>query len=200
MQWCIWEHECSSQQGLHRLGAGVRWAACVFMPSQVPSGQRVENCAILGCSSGVFGAPSSPLCQWEQCRLGRGRLRNGWALWGLCWALSWLLLARIGERHNKSEVGESAFHNHDVTPKVRAAVTSQREEGGCCSTRKFCLCHHEGKHLRAAWPLECSWGIMLFRCQKRGARLCYFLSPYVTASELEWICISINTGKRETLN
>lgn len=60
------------------------------------------------------------------------------------------LLAQMQGRHDESKVGESALRNHDVTPKVRAAVTSQREEGGYSSTRKDCLCHHEGKHLRAA--------------------------------------------------
>lgn len=72
---------------------------------------------------------------------------------GLSEAIAGLLLGfclRKYGRHNKSKVGESALHNHDVTPKVRAAVTSQKEEGGCSSTRKFCVCHHEGKHLHAA--------------------------------------------------
>lgn len=44
-------------------------------------------------------------------------------------------------------MGESALHNHDVTPKVRAAVTSHREEGGCCSTRKFCVAMRESIYM-----------------------------------------------------
>lgn len=107
----------------------------------VPSWAAVQWCSVL---------PAHLWCQWEQCRLRKGGLRNGWALRGRCRAPSRLLLAQIWERHNKSKVGESALHDHDVTPKVRAAVTSQREEGGYSSTRKFCLCHHEGKHLHAA--------------------------------------------------
>lgn len=81
-------------------------------------------------------------------------------------------------------MGESALHNHDFTPKVRAAVTSRMEEEGYSSTRKFCLCCHEGKHLRAA-GLSSAPEKLLFRCQKREPDCVISSSLYVTASGLE---------------
>lgn len=127
----------------------MHWAAlsnpCVhalpgsFWRKLCPPGLQCQWCL-------VFPAPL--WCQWEQCRLRKGGLRNGWALGRYCQAPSQLLLAQY--ERGTIRVGESALRNYDVTPKVRAAVTTQREEGGYSSTRKFCLCHHVGKHLHAA--------------------------------------------------
>lgn len=105
------------------------------MPYQVPSWRKLS---LLGCSSAVFSAASSPLMPGGAVQAQNRRVEK------------WLGRLRKEERHSKSKVGEWALRNHDVTPKVRAAVTSQREEGGYSSTRKVCLCHHEGKHLHAA--------------------------------------------------
>lgn len=73
---------------------------------------------------------------------------------GLSEAIAGLHLGFCLRKHEggtiRAKWEQSALHNRDVTPKVRAAVTSQREEGGYSSTRKFCLCHHEGKRLHAA--------------------------------------------------
>lgn len=139
---CItWLQECTGQPGCSCLPF-VLVRDC----RTVPSWAAVQGCLVVPAHLCASGSRA-------------GSEKEGWEMPELLEAivgLSQLLLAQVGERHDKSRVGESALHNHDVTPKVRAAVTSQREERGCWSTRKFSLCHHEGKHLHAAWPLECS--------------------------------------------
>lgn len=131
---CItWVQECAGQPV---------WS---YLPRPVLV-RDLEKCALLGCSSRVFGAPSSPLCQWEQCSLGKGRLRNGWALGGHCWALSQLLLAQI-----RGTIRAEWESQHCITMMLHQRYVQlwpvKGRKGVCYSTRKFCVTMRESIYM-----------------------------------------------------
>lgn len=192
------KHHHAPQQSLRHSGAQVPRAAHVFVPCQLPSEHRLGQiwaAALLQgggeCSELTSGASGS--------RAGSGK--EGWEkIAGLSEAVAGLHLGSCLRKDERGAMRAKWESQHFITMMLHQRYVQlwapRGEERGLLRYQQALSVSPWGKAFTCCWPPECSWTTVLFGCQNTGARLCYFLSPYTTASELEWISLSISAGNK----